>query len=244
MTEKDALRQRVWDTMEAKDFAAFPRPVHRRIPNFKGADRAAQLLAEQEIWRRAKVIKSNPDAAQQPVRQRALEEGKTLYMAVPKLAGEEPFVRVRGKEVSKPRYASTIKGAMGYGRPVGPDEMEKVDLVVAGCVAVNRAGARLGKGGGFSDLEFALTRAYGVVSHLTPVVTTLHDSQVLREEIPMNPHDEPVDFVATPQGFFQTEGRFPKPRGIRWELLTEKQIASIPILQRLKEQRTDGRAPL
>jgi len=79
------------------------------------------------------------------------------------------------------------------------------------------------------------------VSHLTPVVTTLHDSQVLREEIPMNPHDEPVDFVATPQGFFQTEGRFPKPRGIRWELLTEKQIAAIPILRRLQERM--GKSP-
>ena len=175
------------------------------------------------------------------VREQALREGKTLYMAVPKLAGREPFVRVRGSEVSKPRYASTIKGAMGYGRPVGIDEMEKVDLVVAGCVAVNRDGARLGKGGGFSDLEFALTRSYGVVSHLTPVVTTLHPCQVLEEEIPMQPHDEPVDYVATPDGFFQTAGKFPKPTGIRWELLTDRQIEAIPILRRLRKARPQVR---
>jgi len=216
--------------------SAFPRPVHNRIPNFKGAAQAAAVLAQQDFWKEARVIKSNPDAAQQPVREQALRDGKTLYMAVPKLKGQEPFLRVRGDEVSKPRYASTIKGAMGYGRPVGVDEMEKVDLVVAGCVAVNRSGARLGKGGGFSDLEFALTRAYGVVSHMTPVATTLHPCQIIEDEIPVNPHDEPVDFVATPEGFFQTEGRFPKPKGVDWELLTEKQIAAIPILQRLRAQ--------
>jgi 5-formyltetrahydrofolate cyclo-ligase len=37
-------------------------------------------------------VKANPDSAQWPVRQRALEDGKTVYMAVPRLAGREPKV--------------------------------------------------------------------------------------------------------------------------------------------------------
>ena len=38
-------------------------------------------------------------------------------------------------------------------------ELAPVDLVVTGCVAVGVDGARLGKGGGFADLEFALATA-------------------------------------------------------------------------------------
>ena len=216
--------------------AKTPRPVHGRIPNFVGAEKAAAVLAASEPWKKAHVLKCNPDSAQQPVREIALREGKTLYMAVPKLKSPEPFIRIRGGDVSKPQYASTIRGGAAFGTPVSMEEVEKVDLVVAGCVAVNAHGARLGKGGGFSDLEFALTRAYGVVSKLTPVVTTVHSCQVLDEEIPMARQDEPVDYIATPERLIETGGRFPKPAGIHWDLLTERQILAIPILRQLREQ--------
>jgi 5-formyltetrahydrofolate cyclo-ligase len=36
-------------------------------------------------------VKANPDSPQLPVRQRALEDGKTVYMAVPRLAADAPF---------------------------------------------------------------------------------------------------------------------------------------------------------
>ncbi|CDQ69378.1 unnamed protein product [Oncorhynchus mykiss] len=29
------IREKVWDYIEAKNLANFPRPVHNRIPNFK-----------------------------------------------------------------------------------------------------------------------------------------------------------------------------------------------------------------
>jgi 5-formyltetrahydrofolate cyclo-ligase len=37
-------------------------------------------------WQAAETLRANPDSAQLPVRQRALEDGKTVYMAVPRLA--------------------------------------------------------------------------------------------------------------------------------------------------------------
>ncbi|NIJ14699.1 hypothetical protein FHU38_005100 [Saccharomonospora amisosensis] len=37
-------------------------------------------------------MKANPDSPQLPVRSRALAGGKPLYLAGPKLAGEQPFV--------------------------------------------------------------------------------------------------------------------------------------------------------
>ena len=38
-----------------------------------------------------------------------------------------------------------------------------MDLVICGSVAVNRQGARVGKGGGFADLEFALLVEAGLI---------------------------------------------------------------------------------
>jgi len=41
---KWVIRKRIWDTMEARNFANNPRPVHHRIPNFVGASVAAQKV--------------------------------------------------------------------------------------------------------------------------------------------------------------------------------------------------------
>ncbi len=78
-------------------------------------------------------------------------------MAVPRLRSDKPFIELDPKRLKcSPYAASSIKGAAQYGRPVTLDEVKKIDLVVCGSVAVNRQGARVGKGGGYSDLEFAL----------------------------------------------------------------------------------------
>ena len=47
-----------------------------------------------------------------------------------------------------------------------------------GCVAAGEDGARLGKGGGFADLEFALAAAAGLIGPHTVTVTTVHEIQL------------------------------------------------------------------
>ena len=143
--------------------AAFPGAVGR-IPNFTGSGRAHLQLAELEIWKNARVIKSNPDLPQRPLRKLALEQGKTVYMAVPRLTQEKCFVELDPTRISDYRLASSIKGAAQLGRLVHPDEMQRIDLIVCGSVAVNREGARLGKGGGYSDLEYAVALTLGLIS--------------------------------------------------------------------------------
>ena len=64
------------------------------IPRFVGNDRAAAQVALLPIWQQARVIKCNPDQAQAPVRLRALQEEKMLYMAVPRLTEERCFVEL------------------------------------------------------------------------------------------------------------------------------------------------------
>ena len=124
-------------------------------------------------------MKSNPDSPQLPVRVRALKDGKLVYMAVPRLAEADPFFVLDPDQLADPpARAASIKHAARSARTIDFDAMTPVDLVVTGCVAVGEDGARLGKGGGFSDLEFALAAAAGLVDDHTVVVTTVHDVQV------------------------------------------------------------------
>ena len=91
MDDKDAVRDRAWTLLERERVARFP-GARGRIPNFLGADAAAERLASLPEWRDARVIKANPDMPQLPVRRRALAEGKTVFMAVPRLRDEKPSV--------------------------------------------------------------------------------------------------------------------------------------------------------
>ena len=222
--EKQAVRERVWALLERERAARFP-GARGRIPNFAGADEAARRLAAQPEWAAARVVKANPDAPQLPVRARALVDRKVLYMAVPRLAEEKPFVRVQGSG----RRDASIRAALDRGRPVAVAEMEPVDLVVCGTVAVNRDGARVGKGGGYSDLELALLAEAGLVGDATVIATTVHPLQVLDEELPEREHDFRVDLVVTPDEVVRPP-RAPRPPGVIRSHLDEKKLAAIPLL--------------
>ncbi|MDP9343691.1 MAG: 5-formyltetrahydrofolate cyclo-ligase [Actinomycetota bacterium] len=231
--DKQRIRERVWAALEQAGAARFP-GASGRIPNFVGAERAAETLATLPEWREARVIKANPDAPQLPVRARALAEGKVLYMAVPRLREEKPFLLLDGTRLgTAPRRAASIRGAASAGRAVGIDEVERVDLVVCGTVAVNRRGARVGKGGGFSDLEFALLAEARRIDGATSIVTTVHPLQVMEEDLPETEHDFRVDRIVTPDEVIRCR-RVRRPRGILWEHLSEDKISEIPALRSLR----------
>jgi len=234
---KQALRERVWALLRDRRVARFPFPIENRIPNFVGAERAAARVAELPVFKRARRLKCNPDAPQRPLRLRALRDGKTVFMAVPRLRTARCFVRLDPARLGhRLAEAATIGGASRLGEPVLPRELGRIDLVVAGSVAVNRRGARVGKGGGYSDLEWALARRLGAVDERTPVLTTVHDLQVVDADIPMTPHDVPVDLIVTPDRVIRTARKRGKPRGIRWQELSEEQLAEMPPLRALRTE--------
>jgi 5-formyltetrahydrofolate cyclo-ligase len=232
--DKQELRERIWDELEESGAARFPFPPRGRIPNFAGAEDAAERLADLAAWQDANVIKSNPDSPQRPVRRRALKDGKVVYMAVPRLRDEECFLRLDPNETEDIDDATTISGSSEQGIQVGPDEMEQLDLIVSGSVAVNEQGARAGKGEGYSDLEFAILRECGLVDDETTTVTTIHEIQFVDEKIPITSHDVPIDWVFTPERAFQTDATSDKPEGIAWEALDQERIEEIPVLSRLE----------
>jgi 5-formyltetrahydrofolate cyclo-ligase len=119
-------------------------------------------------------------------------------------------------------------------------EVAAVDLVVMGSVAASEDGARLGMGGGFADLEFALASAAGLIGPRTVCATTVHELQLRPAgTIPLTGHDVPVDFVVTPERVIDCrQVRGPRPTaGIEWADLTEEKIAAIPLLARLAAAR-------
>jgi len=127
----------------------FPQfPPHGRIPNFAGADEAADLLAETEVLKDATAIKANPDAPQRLVRRGALRAGKTVFQAVTRLTEERAFLELDPDRIDDYREATTVSGSAELGRPVYPDQMPAVDLVVSGSVAVDTGGARIGRARG------------------------------------------------------------------------------------------------
>jgi 5-formyltetrahydrofolate cyclo-ligase len=240
LAAKAAMRQEVWAEMTAARLARFPGAAGR-IPNFAGAEAAAERLRATAVWQDASTVKANPDSAQLPVRQRALEDGKTVYMAVPRLAEPEPFFALDPAHLSEPpRKAASIRGASRSARRVTLAELSPVELVVMGSVAAGEDGARLGKGGGFADLEFALAAAAGLIGPHTLSVTTVHELQVRAAGmIPLTGHDAPVDLIVTPERIIDCRPRH-GPRaaaGIRWEDLTEEKIAAIPLLAAQRERR-------
>ncbi|WP_226010727.1 5-formyltetrahydrofolate cyclo-ligase [Halomicrobium salinisoli] len=228
--DKDALRDRVWDELEDSGVARFPFPPHDRIPNFAGAADAAERLAGTDAWERADAIKANPDAPQLPVRRRALREGKTVYMAVPRLREAECFLELDPAEIDDIESAPTVSSMDEYGRQVGPEDVDSVDLIVSGSVAVDEDGARIGKGEGFSDLEYAVLRELDLVDDETPVVTTVHERQVREEEWTVDDHDVPMDLLVTPERVVETGTPYERPAGVDWDLLDEERIEEIPVL--------------
>lgn len=207
--------------LEREGAARFP-GTRGRIPNFRGAEQAAKRLAQLSEWQAAHVVKANPDSPQLPVRRRAHKEAKTLYMAVPRLANDRPFVEVRGDP--------TIKRTMSEGKPLRLAELKPVDLIVCGSVAVNREGARIGKGGGYSDLELALLLEHGLVGKKTTIATTVHPLQLLEEVLPETEHDFRVDAIVTPAGVVRTRAHG-RPPGILWDHLRAEKCSAIPALR-------------
>ncbi len=145
-------------------------------------------------------------------------------------------------------------------------ESYDVDLVVVGSTAVcPNTGARVGKGGGFAELEWGILSQEGNLdAGKVLVVTTVHDCQVFdggveepwsslmkeREDGeegerygatdtpfgPLTEHDVPVDIIVTPTRIIRVSDPLPKPSGVYWDLLSPQKLAQIKVLRELKKK--------
>jgi len=86
----------------------------------------------------------------------------------------------------------------GLREPAGPrlgvDAIRTAELVLVPALAVDRAGMRMGRGGGSYDRVLARLAAPRPL-----VAALLHDGELV-DLVPAEPHDRPVDAIVTPRG--------------------------------------------
>jgi 5-formyltetrahydrofolate cyclo-ligase len=75
--------------------------------------------------------------------------------------------------------------------PRGPGAVARADVVLVPALAVDRAGNRLGRGGGSYD------RALARVGPLVPLIALVYDAELL-DRVPAEPHDVRVRAAASP----------------------------------------------
>ena len=238
--DKDHLRREIWANLERSGLAVGP--VWSRIPNWVGADEAARRLSELPAWTDARVVKCNPDPPQIPVRLRALYDGKRLYMPVPEFStGGLPWLLLDPHRLEAAgiqfELAATSAGAVLVGQPVAFEDVDPIDLAVCGSVAVTREGGRIGKGGGFADLELGLLRDLGLVAAGTPVVTTVHSTMVVDDSrLPIAEHDALLTWVVTEREAIKTRVVQSQAGGVLWDRVLPDQMAALPFLADLKQK--------
>lgn len=231
---KQEIREYVWSLLEKENVARFPRPIFGRIPNFEGAREAADRLRGLQLFLDAEVVKVSPDAPQRPVRENVLRQGKRLLVPTPRLRKGFLLINPPENPTIDAGYAATISGSWKYGRPVKLNDLPEVDLIVTGSVAVSRSGVRVGKGGGYSEIEYGILRELGRVSEETRIVTTVHDLQVV-DDVPAEEHDLIVNKIVTPAKVIDTGRKRPEPKGIYWDKVTNRMLEEIPVLKDLAE---------
>jgi 5-formyltetrahydrofolate cyclo-ligase len=234
---KEAARRAVWEALEQQGVARFPFPVQGRIPNFAGAREAAERLFAIPELAAARRIKVNPDSPQKHVRELALRRGIVVYMPTPRLRGGFRKLNPRRIPSDKIVEAANLKTSVKWAEDVPLAKLPRMDFIVTGSVAVTRDGRRCGKGHGYGDLEYSILRELGHAA--VPVATTVHPLQIV-DAFPADPHDLPVDWIATPEELLEVPSPPTPPSGIDWGLLSEEIIAQMPVLAELRKLR-EGR---
>ncbi|WP_074600584.1 5-formyltetrahydrofolate cyclo-ligase [Sediminibacillus halophilus] len=236
MVTKQEIREKKWDYLAEHKLGRFPFPLQNRIPNFKGAEMAARFVTKIPAYKEAKVVKVNPDAPQLPIRSQILRDGKVLLVPTPRLKAGFIMVKPEWVPDGEERRAASLSHIKAYGKEISLAELPNIDLFFVGSVALHRKdGRRVGKGAGFADREYAIIRELGNPD--IPIVGTIHSAQLTDEDIPRDPFDLTVDWIATEAELIRIHSGYEKPNGIQWELVTEEELEEMPVLKELRERK-------
>ena len=125
-----------------------------------------------------------------PILKDALAAGKTLCI---------PLCTQKG--VMEPRQITDLsqlqEGSYGLLEPPADAPLvsvDNIDFAILPCTTCNHLGQRLGKGGGYYDR---------FLSHYRGGTVMLCREKLIREEIPVEPHDYPVPWVLTERGLYE-----------------------------------------
>lgn len=159
------------------------------------ADRAiaAHLLAMPEYQTADTVfcfVSTAREINTRPILEHTLSSGKRLCVPLCTDPGIMELRQITSLEQLSP-------GAYGILEPP-PDSpaipVDEVDFAALPCLTCNHLGHRLGQGGGYYDRFLAHYRGAAVL---------LCRERLIREEIPLEPHDCPIPWVLTEVGLYE-----------------------------------------
>ena len=162
---------------------------------------AIQVLALPE-YRRAQslfcFVSTTREIDTTPVLLDALHSGKTLCVPLCTEPG-----RMESRQITD--LHQLVPGRYGLLEPTADTPVvpvDAIDFAVLPCVTCNYLGQRLGRGGGYYDRFLSQYRGGTVL---------LCRELLIRQEIPVEPHDYPVPWVLTERGLY--EDGIPAPLG-------------------------------
>lgn len=246
MTDPKQVRQQVWDVLRgvAKPDSRFHFDFNEYIPDFEGSDAALARLTALDIYKQAKVIFITPDNGLMQLRAQAVRDGKVQIVTTYGIRRGMVEIRPEHVPAGQADYAATLDAMEKIGRYISLAELKerynKFDLLVTGASAVSRIGVRIGKGHGFFDLEWAMFYQIGVADSNTPVVTVVHDCQVLKDSLTPSAYDTICDIIITPTQVIHVEGAQKPTHGVLWDKLEPGMMENISPLRELKELQERG----
>lgn len=243
---KRTFRLETWQKIKEQKLSPVRRfnsfGMFNKIPYLVGVDKAAELLAETEEFKKSNSIKVNIDLAQEQVKLEVIKAGKTLLVP-PSHKSTNVYARVKNCDPAELDLAAQkkiikLQGDEDTFEEIDINNTEKIDMVVVGSYAVSRTGQRIGKGNGYVDLDIGILTHLGCLTKDTLIVTTVHDVQVY-DTLPENlfqSYDLPLDLIVTPTEVIRVSKRLTRPTGIEWNLLSSRRLEIVPVLKSIKEK--------
>jgi 5-formyltetrahydrofolate cyclo-ligase len=154
---------------------------------------AEHLLATPEVRRAATVaayVSLDGEPGTGPLLEALRSAGRRVILPVLLPDGDLDWAPYDGPGGLVPASRGLLEPA---GPRLGPDAVATADAVLVPGLAVDTAGIRLGRGGGSYD------RALGRVPVGTFTCVLLYEGEV-GVPVPVEPHDRPVGWAATPTG--------------------------------------------
>ncbi len=133
---------------------------------------------------------------------RAVERaGGVVLLPIPEPGGAMGWAVDDGSSRPHHRLPIPVPAGRSIGHGAGTLRQAGVRVVLVPALAVDRAGARLGQGGGYYD------RLLADLDADVMLVAVVHDDEVLPAgSVPAAPHDRPVQVALTPSGLVPLAG--------------------------------------
>jgi 5-formyltetrahydrofolate cyclo-ligase len=197
---------------------AFLTPSHRRAASVAVAQRLANLPSVRAARTLMTFLSLPTEIDTWPTIRWAWQEGKRV--AVPRIepVGAGPEVPITGRDMAAVLLrAADVEGIASHPdvRPgalgilevprAAPVPAGEIDVLLMPCQAVDRAGNRLGKGGGFFDRFLARPDM-----RAERIVVAFHEQ--IFDEVPVAETDQPIDMVVTDGEVLTFKRRLVEPR--------------------------------